>query len=86
MPKSGFHVNPLMAKMVDAIPQQVFQCFSEMGRAFLQTKFLAVGSSLGNLSLALKLEKGRMLVLALKLEKGRMLGSGNHPLPPLSKS
>ena len=32
-------------------PNRSFQFFSGMGRAFSQTKFLAVGSSLGHLSM-----------------------------------
>ena len=36
---------------VDFTPSRFFQFFSEMGRAFLQTKFLPVGSSLGHLSM-----------------------------------
>ena len=45
-------INPPMAKRggVDA-PNRFFQFFSEMGRAFLKTKFSAVGSSLGHLSM-----------------------------------
>ena len=46
-------INPPMAKGdgggVDATPSRFFQFFSEMGRAFLQTKFLPVGSFLGHL-------------------------------------
>ena len=36
---------------VDVSANRFFQFFSEMGRAFLQTKFLFVGSSLGHLSM-----------------------------------
>ena len=69
---------------LDATPsQQVFLIFLEMGRAFLQTKFLPVGSSLGLLSMKKYFQIGPT-VLALKLDKGRVRGGGNHP--PLSKS
>ena len=54
-------------------PNRFFQFFSGMGRAFLQTKFLAVGSSLGHLSMKKIFEMGPT-VLALKLDKGRVLG------------
>ena len=50
--KTGKYVNPPMAKgggYHNPPPQQVFPIFSDMGRAFLQTKFLPVGSSLGHL-------------------------------------
>ena len=57
------------------------QFFYGMGRAFSQTKFLAVALSLGHLSmkkvLGSKIRQSRML--ALKLDKGRVLGGGNHP-------
>ena len=44
--------NPPMAKGEGGChPQQVFPTFSEMGRAFLQTQLLPVGSSLGHLSI-----------------------------------
>ena len=63
------------------LPNRFFQFFSGMGRAFLQVKFLAVGSSLGDLS-----TKSFLIgptVLAPNLEKRRLLGggggSGNHP-------
>ena len=36
---------------LDATPNRFFQFFSRMGGGFLQTKFLAVGSSLGYLSM-----------------------------------
>ena len=61
---------------MDATPfQQVFPIFSEMGRAFLQTKFFSVGSSLGLLSMKKIFQIGPT-VLALKLDKGSVLGGG----------
>ena len=36
---------------IDATPNRLFHIFSELGTAFLQTKFLPVGSSFGHLSM-----------------------------------
>ena len=58
----------------DAIPNRLFKFFSLMGRAFLQTKFLAVGLSLGHLSIEKIFQIGPT-VLALKLDKGRVLAT-----------
>ena len=58
-----------------------FQFFSEIGRAFLQTKFLPVGSFLGHMSIEKKIQIGPT-VLALKLDKGRMLGGGGIKIGP----
>ena len=54
---------------MDATPNRFFQLFSEMQRAFLQTKFLPVGSSLGYLSMK-NFQMGHT-VLGVKLDKGR---------------
>ena len=56
-------------------PNRFFQFFSEMGRAFLQTKFLPVDSSLGHLSI--KIFQIGPTVLALKLDKGKVLEGSN---------
>ena len=55
-----------------------FQFFSGMGRAFLQTKFLAVGESLVHLCMR-KFFQIAPTVLVLKLDNGRVLG-GWQPL------
>ena len=59
-----------------------FQFFSEMGRAFLQSKFLPLGSSLGHLSMNTFFRfQIRPTVLALKLDKGGCWeGGGNTPI------
>ena len=62
-------------------PTGFFQFVSGLGRAFLQTKFLAVGSSLEHLSIKRDFQIGPT-VLALKLEKGRDLGVATIPPPP----
>ena len=58
-------------------PQQVFQFFSEMERAFFRTKFLLVGSSLGHLPM--KNFQIGPIILALKLDKGRVLEGWQPP-------
>ena len=68
-------------------PPTGFSNFSQKWEElFLQTKFLAVGSSLGHLSMKNFFHIGPA-ILALKLDEGRVLGGGggNHP-PTLSKS
>ena len=63
---------------VDASHPISFPCFFLYNeKRFFQIKFLAVGSSLGHLSM--KNFPIGPTVLALKLEKGRVLGDGNHP-------
>ena len=57
----------------------IFKLFLGMERAFWQTTFLAVGSSLGHLSMK-KIQIGPT-VLVLKLDKGRVLGGWQPPLP-----
>ena len=62
-------------------PRRFYQFFSGIGRAFLQTKVLAVGSSLGHLPI--KNFQIGPTVLALKLDKGRVLGVRQpQPMPP----
>ena len=50
-----------------ASPNKFFQFFSEMGRAFFETKLFPVDSSLGHLPI------NRTYHLASKLDKGRVL-------------
>ena len=56
-------------------PNRFFQFFSEMGRAFLETKFLPVGSSLGHLSVKKIFQIGPT-ILTLKLDKRSILVRG----------
>ena len=58
---------------VDA--NRFFQFYSEMGRAFLQTKFFACRLILRT-SVHEKIFQIGPTVLALKLDKGRVLGGG----------
>ena len=57
-------------------PNRFFQFFSGMERAFLQAKFLAVGSSVHE-----KIFQIGPTFLALKLDKGRVLGVATTPPP-----
>ena len=72
-----------MAREVDATsppPPTGFSNFSrEWEELSSQTKFLAVGSSLGQQSMKKVFKSDLPLKLALKLDKGRVLGGGNHP-------
>ena len=71
---------------VDATPNRFFQFFSEMGRAFLQTKFLSVGSSLGHLSMKNFFRSDhRTYCLGPKIRQREGAG-GAPPPPPMSKS
>ena len=68
------------ARGVDATPTGFFQFFSGIGRAFLQTKFLAVGSSVH--------EKfsDRTYRLDSKIRQREDAGGWQLPPPRLSKS
>ena len=82
------HFNPPMPKGGGGwmpSPSRFFQFFSEMGRAFLQTKFFTCAFILET-SVHEKHFQIGPTVLALKLDKGRVLGGGkgscrdiNHP-------
>ena len=68
-------------------PNRFLQFFSGMGRAFLQTKFLAVGSSLGHLSM--KMFSDRTYRLGSKIRQREAAGGGGvatTPPPPFTRS
>ena len=65
-------------------PNRFFQFFSEMGRAFPQTKFLPVGSSLGHLSMK-KFFRSDLPSWLYKIRQKEGVGGGNHPLPPIEQ-
>ena len=58
---------------MDPHPQQIFPTFLWNRKAFLQNKFLPIGSSLGHLSMKDNFQI-RPTILALKLDKARVLG------------
>ena len=78
-------LNPLMAKEggggggggMDATPQQVFQFFLRMGRAFIPNKIFSFSLILEIFVHENKFQIGPT-VLALKLDEGRMMGGGNN--------
>ena len=59
------------------LAQQVFQFFLGMERAFFQTKLLAVGSSLGHLSMKFFLDRTYRLGHKIR-QRESAGGSGNH--------
>ena len=79
---NGLKLSPPMVKGVEwmrSLNRFIFCNFSREWEEFLlQTKFLAVGSSLVHLSIKKKIQI-RPTVLALKLDKGRVRGGGVAP-------
>ena len=63
---------------VNATPYRFFQFFSEMGRGFLQTKFLPVDSSLGHLPIKNFSYRTYRLGSKIRQKEGAGGGGGNQ--------